>query len=455
MKKRIFTVLFSIFYLSVLMTAQDDTKIAAVDDYVSFVNESIHGLLIVHRLMEDYNREINKYVDLPGYKINNISNKDLPANIFEDKQHLFYDNTPFELFEKLKTHRGKGDDKLFKIANDIFSTINKINNIRFVVAGLIDTTDLTKRENLKVIYDKMEEAVDLFDLFYAYQLNLEYELSKSGIHTEKNNKIKLLEAIYDTAKDILLSVRVKRYENFDKKIDKLDNLYFNAKKKFPEESYVNTKILSRIQGIISEARQLYNHPMVSDAYKLYGKDYYYYNVKLIDKYNKYGNGFVGFMNKYLGRYDIGYKFEFPHYFKVIYPVKLEKKIERIVSKIKNIRSLPEILENRKVLVASDTIHSDGKNSIIIKIYDYKIQDGDIVSINFNGEWIYKNISLETKPKEIELKLNESGKNYLVFHSENTGRIPPNTIGINYTYKGKKRKIILSPDAKKSILIEIK
>ena len=448
-------IFFSIFFLAVQSKAQNADRTEIVDNYVAFVNESIHGLLIVHRLLEDYNREINKYVDLPGYKINNISNKDLPSNIFEDKQHLFYDRTPFELFEDIKDSRTSGDEKIFTTANNIFNTINKINAIRFTVAELIETTDLTKRKNLKVIYDKLEEGVDLFDLFYAYQLNLEHELSKFYSDKNNNQKIKLLNAIYNAAKDILLSVRVKHYDGFTGKIEKLENLYKTAKKKFAPGSYVDKKILTQIHGIISLAKELQSQPVVSDAYKLYGKDYYYYNVKLIDKYNKYGNGFIGFLNRYLKIHNKDYKFEFPHYFKVIYPRKLEKKIEHIQSKFKNITSLPSVLKGRKVLTAADTIRSGGKNSIVIKIYDYKIQDGDIVSINFNGEWIYNNISLETKPKKIELQLNEKGKNYLVFHSENTGRIPPNTIGISYKYKGKKRKIILSPDAKKSILVEIK
>lgn len=45
--------------------ATDTKRVKALDQYVSFTNESIHGLLIVHRLLENFNKNINKYVDLP------------------------------------------------------------------------------------------------------------------------------------------------------------------------------------------------------------------------------------------------------------------------------------------------------------------------------------------------------------------------------------------------------
>ncbi|MEZ4906096.1 MAG: hypothetical protein R2771_00210 [Saprospiraceae bacterium] len=76
-----------------------------MNSYVNFVNESIHGLLTIHRLLENSNQEVNAFVDLPGYKINNISNDDLPHNIYEDKDHWFYDITPYEWFEKLKMRK--------------------------------------------------------------------------------------------------------------------------------------------------------------------------------------------------------------------------------------------------------------------------------------------------------------------------------------------------------------
>ncbi|MDG2448164.1 MAG: hypothetical protein P8M34_00950, partial [Saprospiraceae bacterium] len=80
--------------------AQDKNEVRAVNNYVTFVNESIHGLLIAHRLFEIYNQTVNKYVDLPDYQLNNYSNADLPEDIFRDPEGWFYEESnPYLLYE--------------------------------------------------------------------------------------------------------------------------------------------------------------------------------------------------------------------------------------------------------------------------------------------------------------------------------------------------------------------
>lgn len=85
-----------------LTTAQinESDKIKSLNNYVNFSNESTHGLLIVHRLLENFNKNINKFVDLPDQQINFYSNKDLPQDIFEDPENWFYDVSPNEWYEK-------------------------------------------------------------------------------------------------------------------------------------------------------------------------------------------------------------------------------------------------------------------------------------------------------------------------------------------------------------------
>jgi len=86
--------------------ANQEEKLKAINNYVQFTNESTHGLLIVHRLLENFNKNINKYVDLPDQQINFYSNKDLPQDIFEDSENWFYDTSPNEwnVICKAETH---------------------------------------------------------------------------------------------------------------------------------------------------------------------------------------------------------------------------------------------------------------------------------------------------------------------------------------------------------------
>jgi hypothetical protein len=83
-----------------------------------------------------------------------------------------------------------------------------------------------------------------------------------------------------------------------------------------------------------------------------------------------------------------------------------------------------------------------------------IADGDLVSVNFNGEWIMEKEELEIAPKKFKLKLNKEGKNYLLLHADNVGQRPPCTIGVSYMMGGTKKEIILSSDLEVSEMIEL-
>jgi len=458
-------ILFLLFFWSIAnISAQDKAMLEALNNYVDFTNESTHGLLIVHRLLENYNQEVNKYVDLPGYKINNISNRDLPRNLFKDEDHWFYQVTPYEWYAKIKNDNKtigiENHKKLFPIAKNIFKTINQINNIRFKIADLISSKDLSIEENLEVIYKELDRAVDLFDLYYAYLLNLENELNLIYPDNLKDKRERQFISLYNKSIDLLKALRVKNRAKIKMENGLLNKIYTVYKK---NNSFIknkrcielNSKILSSIDAILSTTREIELSPKVAAEYKLYGKHYYYYNVKVIDKYNRYGNGYILHFNDLLkcNNINILKRFELPHYFKVIRPKKKIKKVEWIKASINNINSIPKDLDGR--LTKYSTIHTievDG-DEVDLELFDYKIQDGDIVSINFNGDWIYKNLSLETKPKKIKLKLNKKGKNYMVLHAVNVGRRPPNTIGINYRYKGKKKTIVLESNLQTSDLVQ--
>jgi len=79
---------------------KQQAELNALNTYLQFTNESTHGLLIVHRLLETFNQKVNKYVDLESNQLNFYSNADLPANIFEDPEHWFYDVSPNTLYDE-------------------------------------------------------------------------------------------------------------------------------------------------------------------------------------------------------------------------------------------------------------------------------------------------------------------------------------------------------------------
>ena len=50
-------------------------SVKALNNYVQFTNESIHGMMIAHRIFENINQKVNRSVDSPSEQINFYGNK--------------------------------------------------------------------------------------------------------------------------------------------------------------------------------------------------------------------------------------------------------------------------------------------------------------------------------------------------------------------------------------------
>jgi len=144
--------------------------------------------------------------------------------------------------------------------------------------------------------------------------------------------------------------------------------------------------------------------------------------------------------------------EMPHYYKVIYPKKLEK-VDHLTATDSKITRLPTKLKDREISMSTRTIKVDSLK-FQVSLYDHMIEDGDVISLNFNGDWIVEKMPLLAKKKKLKLQLNEEGKNYFILHANNVGRRPPNTMAVDYYYRGFKKQIILKSDLNVSELIEI-
>lgn len=458
-----------------LLAQSSNTKqLNALNNYANFINESIHGMLIAHRLLENYNQEINKYVDLEGYQINNFSNKDLPADIFEDKERWFYEVSPNSWY---KIARNASNDlpaneakKLNEYLTILKSDIVGINRIRFTIPDYIQQNDLQQQEAIEGVYELLEEAVDLYDHFFEIQKKMEVVLIENARRVATPNVkiidvVEAMDKVWLNSKNVLRDVRAKKTESIPDQVNKLANsiqllknidihnhtyLKMNSTKTVQSWEIIQNKS----QGIVDKATALIETADVPQEYKLYGKFYYYHNVLLATELNRYGFGSAHEMNKIIREVDIPilYRIEEPHFYQVIYPKKLLDD-SVIASSDDQILVAPKKLKDRNIVTSTRTIQVD-TNVVEIRIYDNKIQDGDIVSINFNGDWILEKYSLEGAPRKLKLKLNDTGKNFLLLHAENEGKRPPNTMAIEYMYQGEKQKITLSSNLSESELIEI-
>ncbi|MFZ1558544.1 MAG: hypothetical protein WAT37_01400 [Saprospiraceae bacterium] len=487
-----------VFISSVYNQSTDADKVKVLNNYVNFSNESTHGLLIVHRLLENFNKNINKFVDLPDQQINFYSNKDLPQDIFEDPENWFYDISPNEWYANInidvaflkwylhistnewlaKINKNKKftpspiETKLKNSAAEMKSTISAVNKIRFELEDQIKTLDLTKRENLSLVYDKLEEGVKLYKNFYVKQHILEGDIIayyKTLKFTPEEMQfpavLSAIDGVYKTSRNALEGLYNKEDDNFSDiikaqeaalaKFEAINLSDYNSTHLINSRVQINWLNIKRKSSESLKAQKAFSESEnVPEEYKLYDKYYYYYNISVINKFNRYGNGMVFEMNRmidYLGIPVLRY-FEMPHYFKVIYP-KLLEKTDFLAASDPVVKALPKVVKGRNVVTATRTIKVDSF-LVDLKMYDHKIVDKDVVSLSFNGDWIVEKFEISEKPFSFTLKLNQEGKNFLLLHADDMGRQPPATIALSYKYRGKKELIILNSDTLKSEVIEI-
>ena len=81
------------------------------------------------------------------------------------------------------------------------------------------------------------------------------------------------------------------------------------------------------------------------------------------------------------------------------------------------------------------------------------QDGDIVSLKLNNEWILLNFPLKKEKHTIIIPLKKP-ENQLMLFAENLGSIPPNTAAISINDNSTVKTFILNSDMKSSESIKI-
>lgn len=107
--------------------------------------------------------------------------------------------------------------------------------------------------------------------------------------------------------------------------------------------------------------------------------------------------------------------------------------------------------NRK-LITKETLHVP-KDSISIQVSDSNREDGDIISLEFNGQLLLKEYTLTTEKKEFRVRL-KPGVNVLTLIAHNLGEIPPNTAALEVERAEGRKRIVLASDMDTSESIQI-
>ena len=436
-------------------------SVKALNNYVQFTNESIHGMMIAHRIFENINQEVNRSVDSPSEQINFYGNKDLPKNIFLDSEKWFYQISPYQWFKVTKTESRflkREEAKVLNISADkIKKIIDRINKLRFQLDEFIKNKDLQDSKNQTEIFRQMEIVAELYENFYLEKEQLRKNLNKiyqKNYYSKSTNKslgVPVLTEIHNNILPILKSLRYDVSGNLPEYIQKLES---NIKKLNGivnvNARYKTAKAASK--KFLIELKKYQNSNQFDPKYKLYGKAYYYHNVELVASFNNYSGRMIKSLNdliKLESDYSL-FLLEEPHILKVVYPEKVIQKPDNHI--ITN--DAPTIINDRNVVVRQQNIVVD-KTEFTLQFLDHKEQDGDIISINLNGKWIIENQVLKNRPLQVKIKIDPQLENYMILHAENLGTIPPNTFAITYYYNGRRKQVVLNSNLNESEMIQIK
>lgn len=437
-----------------------NNPVKALNNYVQFTNESIHGLMIVHRILENLNQEVNKYVDLQSNQFNFYGNKDLPKNVFLDPEQFFYEISPYTWYQtaKAESHFLKPNEakQLNGHLERLKKMIDRANAVRFELENFINGKDLQKEENQTEIFRQMEACADLYENFYLEKENFRKTITKiyqQNYYKEvpyKSLGVPVLQRIHNNILTVLKSLRYEvkgtlsqQTKLLEKEVKELNEI-INIQARYKMAKDASNDFLQNLKKFQSSKS-------FNKNYKLYGQSYFYHNVELVASLNKYSGGMVKATNEMIlaESKEALLLLEEPHIYKVIYP---KKEIQRVDNQ-PVIKDIPEAVNNRNVVVHEQSIVID-KQEFTLQIFDHKEIDGDIISINYNGKWIIEKQELKRKPFKFKVKLNPQGENYLLLHAENMGKTPPNTAAIIYFVGGKRKQVVLNSNMNESEMIRL-
>jgi hypothetical protein len=103
---------------------------------------------------------------------------------------------------------------------------------------------------------------------------------------------------------------------------------------------------------------------------------------------------------------------------------------------------PQTLAGRPVLYSKE-IQTES-DTIFLELRDDQTEDGDLVSIFFNREWVGRNIQVTKSPMRFFVRMDPGQKEApFILYSESEGLVPPNTTNLSISTGGRKHSLLLS------------
>lgn len=310
----------------------------ALNNYIVYSNEVSHALNLMYfdflHVNEQFYNFVEDSIEQVVYEKDNILTnpdyfpiypRDLYPAILNDNIYIPYDKrgTPLQLIGK------------------VVNVLKEIDDTRSLLAQYVETGDYQKDTNLVQGFKWLRRIEVLYYDMFTLQEKLHWNLT-SIIQTYNSPEIdsnalratQELQPLLKQTKLVIKAIRAgdtssslkynslklkefiysldARKERILSGFDRIPNSLRSPEKRFEE-------ILSRAQSILSVAAEYKNSP----KYQIldFKPRYYYYNIDLLENYNRAGNGAATLFNKFINDNDVYwlYEHEMPHMFEVLYP----------------------------------------------------------------------------------------------------------------------------------------
>lgn len=118
----------------------------------------------------------------------------------------------------------------------------------------------------------------------------------------------------------------------------------------------------------------------------------------------------------------------------------------------NDKQLPTTINDRPVILKANIPLR--KPNVTLEVFDDEQEDGDIISLYFNGECILEKYTLVKSKKILNIVIDPEKPNTIVFYAHNLGKRPPNTCAIRLLDGVTPQMVNLSGDLNKTQAVNL-
>jgi len=312
-----------------------------LNNYMEFIHQSTHCLFLMHNDLHDFNGALLQKIDYPKFQFS-FEKRDYLNN------HRYYFLTPLETYDICintsmpitQIQKDSLDKHLYRLKyllemlNITFDSIDGYVNDSIFASDSAFTKGFSYL-NASSIY--MDDFLSEWKLTVDYIESIAAKYEVVDMQNPYIRTAKVMDSLFDVVYLIAESVRLNDTNLVRQLLPKLE--YQITKLDGQEEFYLDGAIsygrsngkdpFNRYDNIIFDAKAQLAHTknfLKRSRYphyleKKYGKPYYYYNRKFINKFNRHGIGMGYEFNDYADNSDnlVLKKAQIPHTYIVVFP----------------------------------------------------------------------------------------------------------------------------------------